>query len=240
VTAPAIHAIRPEQPIRLCRRPGRRRGGEGAGLAGGPATPGVGYGTRYSAAADQAGAGAGLGGEITDHLGYDKHEVAAKTGANSRNGYQSKTVTNEVGPVEIEVSRDWEGIFEPQIVRKRQRRLNGVEEMVLSRRPRASPTGRSPRTWPGFFIEYGWDGLPIDDFARRSPGNINLRKGKRPDMWGHEYRSSRTRPCTPSSRSAATPGRRNSPWPGKAPVMTGTGARGALRTRSRGRPGRDW
>lgn len=73
-----------------------------------------------------------LEGEITDHLGYDKHEVAAKTGVNSRNGHRSKTVTTEVGPVEIEVPRDREGSFEPQIVRKRQRRLNGVEEMVLS------------------------------------------------------------------------------------------------------------
>jgi putative transposase len=73
-----------------------------------------------------------LEGEITDHLGYDKHEVAAKTGANSRNGHRSKTVTTEVGPVEIGVPRDREGTFEPQIVRKRQRRLNGVEEMVLS------------------------------------------------------------------------------------------------------------
>lgn len=40
----------------------------------------------------------------------------------------------------------------------------------------------------GFVIEYGWDGRPIDDPARRSPYNINLRKGKRPDMWGHKYR----------------------------------------------------
>ena len=40
----------------------------------------------------------------------------------------------------------------------------------------------------GFFIEYGWDGLPVDDLARRSPGNMNLREGKRPDMWGHKYR----------------------------------------------------
>jgi transposase-like protein len=73
-----------------------------------------------------------LEGEITDHLGYDKHEVSAKTDVNSRNGHRSKTVTTEVGPVEIEVPRDREGTFEPQIVRKRQRRLNGVEEMVLS------------------------------------------------------------------------------------------------------------
>jgi transposase-like protein len=73
-----------------------------------------------------------LEGELTDHLGYDKHEVAAKTGANSRNGHRSKTVTTEIGPVEIDVPRDREATFEPKIVAKRQRRLNGVEEMVLS------------------------------------------------------------------------------------------------------------
>jgi putative transposase len=73
-----------------------------------------------------------LEGEITDHLGYDKHEVAAKTGANSRNGHRSKTVTTQIGPVEIDVPRDREATFEPKIVAKRQRRLSGVEEMVLS------------------------------------------------------------------------------------------------------------
>jgi extradiol dioxygenase len=40
----------------------------------------------------------------------------------------------------------------------------------------------------GFFIEYGWDGMPIDDLARRSPHNINVRKGKRPEIWGHKFR----------------------------------------------------
>jgi transposase-like protein len=73
-----------------------------------------------------------LEGEITDHLGYDKHEVAAKTGANSRNGHRAKTVTTDIGPVDIEVPRDREGSFEPKIVAKRQRRLTGVDEMVLS------------------------------------------------------------------------------------------------------------
>jgi putative transposase len=73
-----------------------------------------------------------LEGEISDHLGYDKHDAAAKTGANSRNGHRSKTVTTEIGPVEIDVPRDREATFEPKIVAKRQRRLNGVEEMVLS------------------------------------------------------------------------------------------------------------
>jgi putative transposase len=73
-----------------------------------------------------------LEGEITDHLGYDKHDPAGKATANSRNGRRSKTVTTDIGPVEIEVPRDRDGSFEPQIVAKRQRRLTGVEEMVLS------------------------------------------------------------------------------------------------------------
>ena len=73
-----------------------------------------------------------LEGEITDHLGYDKHDAAGKNGGNSRNGTRSKTVVSDVGPVELEVPRDREGSFEPQLVHKRQRRLTGVDEMVLS------------------------------------------------------------------------------------------------------------
>jgi transposase-like protein len=73
-----------------------------------------------------------LEGEITDHLGYDKHDPAGKDGGNSRNGTRSKTVLTDIGPVEIDVPRDREGSFEPTIVKKRQRRLTGVDEMVLS------------------------------------------------------------------------------------------------------------
>lgn len=73
-----------------------------------------------------------LEGEITDHLGYDKHDPAGKDGGNSRNGTRSKTVLTDIGPVEINVPRDREGSFEPAIVKKRQRRLTGVDEMVLS------------------------------------------------------------------------------------------------------------
>lgn len=49
-----------------------------------------------------------LEGEITDHLGYDKHDPAGKDGGNSRNGTRSKTVLTDIGPVEIDVSRDRE------------------------------------------------------------------------------------------------------------------------------------
>jgi putative transposase len=60
-----------------------------------------------------------LEGEITDHLGYDKHDPVGKNGGNSRNGSRSKTVLTEVGPVEIDVPRDRDGSFEPKIVAKR-------------------------------------------------------------------------------------------------------------------------
>jgi transposase-like protein len=73
-----------------------------------------------------------LEGEITDHVGYDKHDAGGRNSGNSRNGSRSKTVLTDVGPVQVRVPRDVAGTFEPQIVRKRQRRLSGVDEMVLS------------------------------------------------------------------------------------------------------------
>ncbi len=73
-----------------------------------------------------------LEGEITDHLGYEKHDAEGRGSGNSRNGRRAKTVLTDVGPVEVKVPRDAAGSFEPQIVKKRQRRLSGVDEMVLS------------------------------------------------------------------------------------------------------------
>ena len=71
--------------------------------------------------------------ELTDHLGYDKHEPIGRGSGNCRNGVRSKTVlTDNVGPVQIEVSRDRDGSFDPVIVRKLQRRLRGVDTIVLS------------------------------------------------------------------------------------------------------------
>jgi transposase-like protein len=80
--------------------------------------------------------------EMTEHLGYEKHDpVGAGTG-NIRNGTRSKTVlTENTGDVEIDVPRDRAGTFEPQIVRKRQRRLNGVDEVVLSLYAKGLTTG---------------------------------------------------------------------------------------------------
>ena len=82
-----------------------------------------------------------LEGEITDHLGYDKHDPAGKEGGNSRNGTRGKTVLTDVGPVEIAVPRDREGSFEPKIVKKRRKRLSGVDEMVISLAAKGLTTG---------------------------------------------------------------------------------------------------
>ena len=73
-----------------------------------------------------------LEGELDDHLGYEKNDPAGRDGGNSRNGYRAKTVLTDSGPVEINVPRDRDASFEPKIVAKRQRRLTGVNEMVIS------------------------------------------------------------------------------------------------------------
>lgn len=81
--------------------------------------------------------------EMAEHLGRAKHKKS-KDGraANTRNGTTAKTVvTDSVGPVGIEVPRDRDGSFEPVVVRKRQRRLPGVGEVVLSLYARGLTTG---------------------------------------------------------------------------------------------------
>ncbi len=79
--------------------------------------------------------------ELSEHLGYDKHDPVGRNKENSRNGTRSKTVLTDVGPVELDVPRDREGTFEPQIVQKRQRRLDGVDQIVLSLTARGLTTG---------------------------------------------------------------------------------------------------
>ena len=80
--------------------------------------------------------------ELTEHLGHDKHGLAGNETGNVRNGTRAKTVLTEAtGQVGIEVPRDRDGTFEPQIVRKRQRRLSGVDEMVLSLYAKGLTTG---------------------------------------------------------------------------------------------------
>jgi len=82
-----------------------------------------------------------LDAEMHEHLGYEKHDPAGRGSNNLRNGTRSKTVLTEIGPVQIEVPRDTDSSFDPQIVKKRQRRLAGVDEIVLSLSAKGLTTG---------------------------------------------------------------------------------------------------
>lgn len=68
--------------------------------------------------------------ELTEHLGYEPHERAGA--ANSRNGTTPKRLITEAGSVDLEVPRDRAGSFEPRVVRKGQRRLDGIDKLVIS------------------------------------------------------------------------------------------------------------
>ena len=80
---------------------------------------------------------------MTEHLGYEKHDADPdRESANIGNGCRSKTVISDaVGEVEIAVPRDREGTFSPAIVKKRQRRVGDVDEIVLSLYARGLTTG---------------------------------------------------------------------------------------------------
>jgi putative transposase len=82
-----------------------------------------------------------LEGELDAHLGYAKHDPAGRDGGNSRNGHRAKTVLTDVGPVEIAMPRDRDASFTPKIVAKRQRRLGGVDDLVISLVAKGLTTG---------------------------------------------------------------------------------------------------
>jgi transposase-like protein len=70
--------------------------------------------------------------EMTEHLGYEKHDPAGRGSGNSRNGTTGKTLLTDVGGVELEVPRDRNGTFAPRIVRKGQTRLEGFNERIIA------------------------------------------------------------------------------------------------------------
>jgi len=69
--------------------------------------------------------------ELTDHLGYEKHDYSEKKTSNSRNGYTSKTVKSDFGEMELKVPRDRIDSFSPIIVKKGSRTISGIDEKVL-------------------------------------------------------------------------------------------------------------
>src|SRR5580698_7549723 len=81
-----------------------------------------------------------LQGEMTEHLGYAKHDPAGHHSGNSRNGISSKTLQGEFGELELETPRDRNGAFAPQIIQKNQTRFNGFDDKILSMYARGMTT----------------------------------------------------------------------------------------------------
>ena len=70
--------------------------------------------------------------ELEGQLGYTKYDYKSKTTDNSRNGKSKKTVMSKYGETEIEVPRDRSAEFEPEIVKKRQKDISGIEDRIIS------------------------------------------------------------------------------------------------------------
>jgi transposase-like protein len=70
--------------------------------------------------------------ELDEALGYEKYDTSEKTNIDSRNGYSKKTVKTELGPVEINIPRDRNGEFEPKLVPKHKRSINGIEDKIVA------------------------------------------------------------------------------------------------------------
>jgi putative transposase len=81
-----------------------------------------------------------LNAEMTHHLGYEKHERVAEKGDNARNGVSEKTLDTEQGELVVQVPRDRNSTFEPQIVRKHQRRFAGFDDKIISMYARGMST----------------------------------------------------------------------------------------------------
>jgi putative transposase len=69
--------------------------------------------------------------ELTDHLGYEIGDPAGQGSGNSRNGYSPKTLLTEAGAIDLEVPRDRNGTHQPRLVRKGQRRMDGIDKIVI-------------------------------------------------------------------------------------------------------------
>src|SRR5512135_3134359 len=70
--------------------------------------------------------------ELDTHLGYPKHARKGNATGNTRNGQSQKTLKGEQGHVDIEVPRDRQGTFEPQLIKKGQTRFEGFDEKILA------------------------------------------------------------------------------------------------------------
>jgi transposase-like protein len=70
--------------------------------------------------------------EMDSQLGYDKYDISEKQTSNSRNGYSKKTLKSELGAIDLNIPRDRNGEFEPKILPKYQRNINGIEDKITA------------------------------------------------------------------------------------------------------------
>ena len=70
--------------------------------------------------------------EMDHHLGYDKNDLSGHHSGNSRNGYSSKKLKGDHGEVDIQTPRDRNSNFEPQLIKKGQTRITGMDDQILS------------------------------------------------------------------------------------------------------------
>jgi putative transposase len=81
-----------------------------------------------------------LGAELTQHLGYEKHDPDGYNSGNSRNGTSAKTVKGEFGEITVETPRDRNSSFEPQLLKKHQTRFDGFDDKIVSMYARGMTT----------------------------------------------------------------------------------------------------
>ena len=78
--------------------------------------------------------------ELTEHVGYEKHDPAGNNSGNSRNGSSKKKLKGEFGEFELETPRDRNGSFEPRIIAKNQTRFTGFDDKIISMYSRGMTT----------------------------------------------------------------------------------------------------
>jgi putative transposase len=79
-------------------------------------------------------------GELSAHLGYEKHDPSGNNSGNSRNGVTRKTLSGDFGEIKLETPRDRNGVFEPQLIKKNQTRWTGFDDKILSMYARGMTT----------------------------------------------------------------------------------------------------
>jgi transposase-like protein len=98
-----------------------------------------------------------MGAELSDHLGYEPGDAKPEGQSNQRNGASGKTVITDDGPVRIEVPRDRDGSYEPQIIGKHERRFTGFDQKIVAMYAR----GMTVREIQGYLLEmYGTEVSP--------------------------------------------------------------------------------